>query len=271
MTEPTNAEAIKATIRAGYGQIARGSGSCCGGQTACGSAGTVNFGPGYDGVAGYEPEADLGLGCGLPTVEAAIVSGETVLDLGSGAGNDVFIAAKLVGSDGRVIGLDMTEDMVTLARRNAERLGHRNVEFVLGEIEHIPLPEGEVDLVLSNCVLNLVPNKAAAFAEIHRVLKPGGRFALSDVVLEGQLPAGLAAASELYVACVAGALQREEYLAAITGAGFEAVQVRQSHEIALPAALVAAELGQDGAEAFQASGVRILSVTLTGRRAGALN
>jgi SAM-dependent methyltransferase len=226
----------------------------------------VNFSPGYDGVPGYVPAADLGLGCGLPTTEAAIVPGETVLDLGSGAGNDVFIASSLVGPTGRAIGLDMTIDMVELARRNAVQLGRQNVEFIHGEIEHMPVPDGGIDLVVSNCVLNLVPDKATAFAEIHRVLKPGGRFAISDVVLQGQLPAGLVTASQLYVGCVSGAMQQDDYLATITGAGFSGVQVRRSHEITLPAAVIADVLGPDGAAAFAASGVGILSITVTGHR-----
>ena len=226
----------------------------------------VSFSEGYDKVDGYVADADLGLGCGLPTEEALIKPGETVLDLGSGAGNDVFIASSLVGDTGRVIGLDMTEDMVVRARENATKLGRANVEFVHGEIESIPLPDGEIDLVVSNCVLNLVPNKAKAFGEIHRVTKPGGRFAISDVVLRGELPTNLAEASLMYVGCVAGAQQEAEYLATIAEAGFQNIEVEKSREIKLPTGLVAKVLGEDGAAEFLASGVKIMSITVTARR-----
>ena len=257
---------IKDMVKDGYGSIARHGGSCCGPQGECDNLSGVSFNVGYDTVAGYVADADLGLGCGLPTEEAFIKPGETVLDLGSGAGNDVFIASTLVGDKGRVIGLDMTADMVVRARENAGKLGRTNVEFVHGEIESIPLPDGEIDLVVSNCVLNLVPNKARAFAEIHRVIKPGGRFAISDVVLHGELPADLAEASLMYVGCVAGAQQEADYLATIAGAGFRDIAVEKSREIRLPDAVVVNVLGADGAAEFLASGVKIMSITVTGKR-----
>ena len=270
MNEKTNSprrpEQIKQLVREGYGEIARSGASCCGPAGLGDSGCATNFADSYDGLDGYAPEADLGLGCGLPTNDGFIRPGETVLDLGSGAGNDAFVASALVGATGRVIGLDMTADMVARARANAVRLGRTNVEFVQGEIEDIPLPDASVDLVVSNCVLNLVPDKAAAFAEIHRVLKPGGRFAISDVVLDGELPPGLAAASLLYVGCVAGAQQEPDYLAAIAAAGLVEVAVPKRREISLPDDLVARELGAEGAAAFAASGVKILSITVTGRR-----
>jgi arsenite methyltransferase len=255
---------IKELVKDGYGAIARTGGSCCGPANMCDDLSCGSFSEGYEKVAGYEADADLGLGCGLPTEDAFIKPGETVLDLGSGAGNDVFIASTLVGAEGRVIGLDMTEDMVARARENASQLGRTNVEFVHGEIEDIPLPDDEIDLVVSNCVLNLVPNKAKAFGEVHRVLKPGGRFAISDVVLQGELPAALAEASLMYVGCVAGAQQEDEYLATIEAAGFRDVVVQKSREIQLPDGIVAQVLGTDEAAEFVASGVKIMSITVVG-------
>ncbi len=257
---------IKEMVKDGYGDIARTGGSCCEPQSSCDNLSGISFSSGYDKVAGYEADADLGLGCGLPTEEAFIKRGETVLDLGSGAGNDVFIAGTLVGAEGRVIGLDMTGEMVARAQENAKKLGRTNVEFIHGEIEEIPLPDAGVDLVVSNCVLNLVPNKEKAFAEIHRVLKPGGRFAISDVVLHGELPPVLAEASLLYVGCVAGAQQEDEYLATIAGAGFNDIVVQKSREIELPDGVVTEVLGTEGAAEFVASGVKIMSITVVGRR-----
>jgi len=262
----SNPHEIKEMVKQGYGDIARSGGSCCGPKNACDELGGISFSEGYQQLEGYVADADLGLGCGLPTEAALIKPGETVLDLGSGAGNDVFIASTLVGDKGKVIGLDMTADMVDRARQNAEKLGRSNVEFVLGDIENMPLPDAEVDLVVSNCVLNLVPDKAAAFAEIHRVLKPGGRFAISDVVLQGALPPALAEASLLYVGCVAGAQQEAEYLATIAAAGFQDIVVQKSREIQLPDGVVAAALGTAGTGAFEAAGVKILSITVVAQR-----
>jgi SAM-dependent methyltransferase len=257
---------IKELVQEGYGDIARRGGSCCGPQSCGDNLSGISFSDGYEKLDGYVAEADLGLGCGLPTEEAFIKPGETVLDLGSGAGNDVFIASKLVTEQGRVVGLDMTAEMVKRATANAIRLGRTNVEFVHGDIEDMPLPDATFDLVVSNCVLNLVPDKAAAFAEIRRVLKPGGRFAISDIVLQGDLPPSLAEASLMYVGCVAGAQQQDEYLATITAAGFEKIKVMKSREIRLPDSVVKTVLGADGATAFAASGVKILSITVVGMR-----
>lgn len=248
-----------------YGDIARGrAGSCCGPTSCCGPDLQVDFADDYGGLDGYAPEADLGLGCGLPVPHAGIREGDTVLDLGSGAGNDVFVARSLVGETGRVIGVDMTADMVTLARENAARLGADNAEFHLGEIENLPLPDGEVDVAVSNCVLNLVPDKAAAFAEIRRVLRPGGHFCISDVVLQGELPAELAEAAMLYSGCVAGAMQKDDYLAVIAAAGFRDVEVVAAKEIVLPDAFVRDAAGESGLNAWRAAGVKILSITVTG-------
>jgi arsenite methyltransferase len=262
-------EQIKEIVKRKYGEIAKQEGSCCG--TVCGPGcgpgdPGVNFSEGYDQLAGYAPDADLGLGCGLPTETAGIKNGDTVLDLGSGAGNDIFVARAEAGSEGRLIGLDMAPEMVEKAKANAQRLGCENVEFILGEIEEIPLSADEVDVVVSNCVLNLVPNKAAAFAEVYRVLKPGGHFSISDIVLEGVLPEALEKAAIAYVGCVAGAQQKEEYLRTIEEAGFVNVDVLKSRVIELPVPMLESILGAEEAKGFLDSGVRVLSVTVWGQK-----
>jgi len=177
--------------------------------------------------------ANLGLGCGNPLALEAMKPGEVVLDLGSGAGFDAFLAAARVGAEGKVIGVDMTADMLARARENAVKGGYDNVEFRLGEIEHLPVLDATVDVVISNCVINLVPDKNVAFAEAFRVLKPGGRLMVHDIVLEAELPAAIRESAAAYANCVAGAMLREEYLAAIRDAGFENVEVRESAQFPL--------------------------------------
>ena len=196
---------------------------CC---SCCSTTGTyTSFSEDYSKLAGYAASADLKLGCGVPTEAARIKPGDTVLDLGSGAGNDAFVARSLVGEKGKVIGLDMTEAMIEKAERNAHTLGYSNVEFQLGEIEQMPLSDGTIDVVISNCVLNLVPDKRKAFSEILRVLRKGGHFAVSDMVLGRPLPEELKQAPELYAGCVAGAVMKKEYLQIIEDTGFKNVQV----------------------------------------------
>lgn len=195
--------------------------------------------------------SDLGLGCGTPTRFADLRPGEVVLDLGSGAGVDVFLAAKLVGPEGRVIGVDMTPEMIARARVNAAQAGFANVEFRLGEIEALPVADGSVDVVLSNCVINLVPDKARAFAELHRALKSGGRFSISDIVSFGDVPAEVREDAGLWASCIAGALDKAEYLAAIEGAGFEQVQVHHLEEYSQ----------------FRGDGYGFASITVGGRKA----
>jgi arsenite methyltransferase len=224
------------------------------------------IGDSYAGVAGRLAEADLHLGCGVPTRQAALQPGETVLDLGSGAGNDVFIARHEVGPEGRVIGVDMTPEMVARARGNAGKLGVANVEFRLGEIERLPIEAGSVDVVISNCVLNLRPDKAPAFAETFRVLRPGGRFCVSDIVATGELPEGVRTAAALYVGCIGGALPEADYLGLIRAAGFTAVRVAEAKPIELPDEALAAHLTGDELSAFRASGVMLKSVTVAGRK-----
>jgi arsenite methyltransferase len=274
-----NEEELKEIVREKYGQLARdGGGSCCGTTSCCGTAdgkeakqgkgGFVDFSEDYQRLDGYVAEADMGLGCGIPTEVAGLKAGQTVLDLGSGAGNDVFVARKSVGGTGRVIGVDMTADMIKKARENAARLAYANVDFRLGEIEALPVEGGTVDRVLSNCVLNLVPDKRRAFAEIHRVLKPSGRFAISDVVIEGEFPEALRQAAELYVGCVSGAMDKTAYLDLIRAAGFRNVEVAKEKAIAVPRDLLAAYLTPEERDVYARSGLRVLSVTVTAEKPG---
>ncbi len=224
---------IKEHVRKRYSEFARKQTSCCGPQTSCcGGSNTAEEISSHIGYSAEEmkavPEgANLGLGCGNPVALAALKEGHTVLDLGSGAGFDCFLAARQVGPEGRVIGVDMTADMVDKARKNAEKGGLDNVEFRLGEIEHLPVEADTVDVIISNCVINLVPDKAQAFRETLRVLKPGGRLMISDLVLNGELPAPLQASLEAYVGCIAGASQKNDYLGLMEEAGFTEVEILQ--------------------------------------------
>lgn len=251
MLIPTEHVAIKTVVRDKYARIARQEESCCGDSCSM-------IGDAYDGLEGYVAEADLSLGCGLPTEHADLAPGQTVLDLGSGAGLDAFVARWIVGPNGRVLGLDFTEDMVGKARSNARSLGYDNVEFYLGDIEKMPFEAASVDVILSNCVLNLVPDKAAAFAEMYRVLRPGGHYCISDVVWEGRMPDSLRRSMEHDVGCVAGAMQRAAYLEALNACGFADVQVVTQRPIAVPAEIAARE--------DSAAVGNILSVTVTGRK-----
>ncbi|MBM3331770.1 arsenite methyltransferase [candidate division WOR-3 bacterium] len=222
---------VKRVVREGYAKVAKGSGSCCGPQSSCcGTAPTaedVSRRVGYsDAELAAAPEgANLGLGCGNPVALASLREGEVVLDLGSGAGFDCFLAAKKVGSRGRVIGVDMTPEMLEKARENARKTGVANVEFRLGEIENLPVADGSVDAVISNCVINLAPDKARVFAEAFRALKPGGRLMVSDLVLTAPLPKVVQESVAAYVGCLAGASLKDEYLRAIEQAGFEKIHV----------------------------------------------
>jgi len=222
---------VKKIVREGYARIARGGGSCCSsGSSCCGSTGiteSISKKIGYsDEELTSVPEgANLGLGCGNPVALAALKEGDVVLDLGSGAGFDCFLAANKVGSGGRVIGVDMTPDMLEKARENAHKGGYTNVEFRLGEIEHLPVPDSHVDVIISNCVINLSPDKPAVFNEAFRVLKPGGRLMVSDIVLLNELPDFIKSSVAAYVGCVSGAMIKEDYLGAIKSAGFKDVSI----------------------------------------------
>lgn len=232
---------IKKIVREGYGKIAKAESSCCIPRPAESSCCAPAVGD-LEGVArskelgreiGYSDKelesvpdgANLGLGCGNPVALASLKEGEIVLDLGSGAGFDCFLAAGRVGTSGMVIGVDMTPEMVDKARLNAEKGGYKNVEFRLGEIENLPTADGSVDVVISNCVINLVPDKRRVFSETYRVLKPGGRMMISDLVLTKELPAHIRESVEAYVGCLAGAMMRDDYIGCIEDAGFEDVRV----------------------------------------------
>ena len=221
-------EGIRKTVRERYGQRAQARTSCCGtSQSCCGSVKSPSQALGYteQQLSAIPEGADLGLGCGNPTALASLVEGETVLDIGSGAGIDCFLAAQAVGPSGRAIGVDMTAEMIDRARENARVNGIENVEFRLGEIEHLPVADGSVDVVISNCVVNLSPDKPQVFRDTFRALKPGGRMLLSDIVLLRELPDAIRESIEAYVGCVAGASMKANYLAAIEEAGFEDVEV----------------------------------------------
>ena len=250
-------DAVRTSVREKYAAVALGDGfgastSCCG-PAGCGTpadlAGGIQFiGDDYAAVDGYLAEADLGLGCGVPTDLAGLASGQTV------------------GETGRVLGVDMTPEMVAKARTNARTMGYTNVEFRLGEIEALPVETGTVDVVVSNCVLNLVPDKARAFAETFRVLKPGGHFCVSDVVTRGALPEAVRRSAELYAGCVAGAVDEADYLAGLRAAGFENVEVAVAREVAVPDAALAGVLDAEAVAAFRQSGAGLWSVTVRGAR-----
>jgi len=257
---------LKQIVKSKYAEIARQSKeqnetSCCRASGGC-TNDTAVMAEDYAQLTGYVAEADLGLGCGLPTEYAHIKEGDTVLDLGSGAGNDCFVARSIVGESGKVIGVDMTEVMIQKARQNAVKLGYGNVEFRLGEIEDLPLAGNRVDVVVSNCVLNLVPNKEKAFAETYRVLKPGGHFSISDIVLSGQLPEGLQQDAAMYAGCVSGAIGQEDYLDLIGKAGFVNIQVQKRRRITLPEEILLGYLSPEDLENFKRGGTGIFSVTV---------
>jgi arsenite methyltransferase len=264
----SNAEELKKIVKDKYSEIALQSkeqnvASCCG-ATGCGTVDYAIFAESYTQLEGYNPEADLGLGCGVPTEFARIKAGDTVLDLGSGAGNDCFVSRALVGENGKVIGVDMTEAMIAKARENAAKLDFLNVEFRQGEIEDLPIAANRADVVISNCVLNLVPNKRKAFAETFRVLKPGGHFSISDVVLVGDLPEDLVQASEMYAGCVSGAIQKEEYLNIIREAGFTNITVQKEKAIQVPDEILQDYLSAEAISQFRNSDTGIFSITVYG-------
>ena len=263
---------IKETVKEKYSEIAKQSkeqnaSSCCG----AGSCSTVDyavFSENYNQLDGYVPDADLGLGCGLPTQFAKIKKGDTVIDLGSGAGNDCFVAQAITGESGKVIGIDMTEAMIEKARENAEKLGFNNVEFRFGDIEKIPVADNRADVVVSNCVLNLVPDKRKAFQEIFRILKPNAHFSISDVVLVGNLPQSIQEASEMYVGCVSGALQKSEYLEIIKEAGFVNYNVQKEKLITLPDDILSDYLSPQQINEYKNSQVGIYSITVYAEKPG---
>ncbi|MBL7856554.1 MAG: arsenite methyltransferase [Cyclobacteriaceae bacterium] len=260
-------EQIKEMVKEKYSQIADQSreinaSSCCGASCGCNTIDAAIMAEDYTKMPGYNPAADLGLGCGLPTEFAQIKEGDVVVDLGSGAGNDCFVARSVVGATGKVIGIDMTDKMIEKARANAEKLGFNNVEFRHGDIERMPITSNAADVVVSNCVLNLVPDKKKAFDETYRILKPGGHFSVSDIVLDGNLPDNLLKAAELYAGCVSGAIQKDEYLNVIKEAGFKNISIQKERKIMLPNEILREYLSDDETLAFHSSGLNILSITV---------
>lgn len=221
----------------------------------------------YNNVDGYNPDADLGLGCGLPTQFAKINTGDVVVDLGSGAGNDAFIARHETGESGKVIGIDFSEAMVEKARINARARSFNNVEFMHGDIENIPLQANVADIVVSNCVLNLVPDKDKVFTEIYRILKTGAHFSISDIVLVGELPEEIKNAAEMYAGCVAGAIQKDQYLAVIEKAGFKNIVIQKEKIINIPDQVLSDYLSDDQIMAFRQSGTGIFSITVYAEKA----
>jgi SAM-dependent methyltransferase len=265
------AETIKNLVREKYGEIAlqdktTNETTCCG-SGAAGGTYTI-MADSYANLPGYNPDADLGLGCGLPTEFAHILPGDTVLDLGSGAGNDAFVARAETGATGKVLGVDFTPAMIQKARANADKLGFNNVEFRQGDIEDLPVSDQTVDVVVSNCVLNLVLDKAKVFSEIARVLRSGGHFSISDVVLVGDLPDSLRNAAEMYAGCVSGAIQLDEYLELARKAGFENVTVQKQKPILIPDNILLEYVTANELEEFVASGTGIFSVTVFAEKPG---
>lgn len=254
-----SSQEIKQIVKDKYNELAVADESCCG-------ATTLSIGESYNEVDGHFKDADLDLGCGLPTEYAGILPGATVVDLGSGAGNDVFIARKEAGPTGRVIGIDMAESMHEKAVRNLVKLGYDNVEFRLGEIEDVPLRDGVADVVVSNCVFNLVPSKMNAFSETYRILKKGGHFSIADVVTKGEMPAELREQAELYVGCVSGAIDIDDYVKIIEDAGFEDVNIVKERMIDLSPEMLGEYLTSNQIQEFKNAGMGIFSITVNARK-----
>jgi arsenite methyltransferase len=258
---------IKDMVKEKYGAIAlqskrQNQSSCCGSGCGCSDADFSVMAEDYAKLPGYVPDADLALGCGLPTEYASIKPGDTVVDLGSGPGNDCFIARSIVGETGRVIGIDMTEAMIEKARANASKLGFSTVEFRLGDIEAIPIDNAAADVVVSNCVMNLVPDKQKAFAETFRILKRGGHFSISDIVLRGELPDDLRREAALYAGCISGAVQKEEYLHIIKEAGFVNIKIQKERRIEIPNEILSRLLSLDQWRQFEENQIGIFSITV---------
>ncbi len=259
-------EQLKEIVRKKYSEIAlqdkeTNMSSCCG-AGGCSTEVYNIMSDDYSTLKGYNADADLGLGCGLPTEYARIKKGDVVVDLGSGAGNDCFIARHETGDTGKVIGIDFTPAMIDKARQNAEARGFNNVEFRQGDIEKMPITSNAADVIVSNCVLNLVPNKDAVIKEIYRVLKPGGHFSISDVVLLGALPTGLRKDAEMYAGCVSGAIQKEVYLELIQSNGFENITIQKEKVITIPDDILKNYLSPEEILSLKMGSLGIFSITV---------
>ncbi len=264
-------EDLKFIVQEKYGQIAQQSllneqTSCCGTSGCCGELEFSMIGDEYVNVKGHNADADLGLGCGIPTQFANIKEGNSVLDLGSGAGNDCFVARAIVGETGKVTGIDFTDAMLEKARTNNAKLGYTNVEFIQGDIEEMPLGDSLFDVIVSNCVLNLVPDKQKAFSEIYRVLKPGGHFCVSDVVIKGKLPEQLQKDAEMYAGCVSGAIEINEYINIIKNTGFLNITIHKKKDIVIPVEILKNYMGTDELELFRKGDTGIYSITISAEK-----
>ncbi|MBK8505139.1 MAG: arsenite methyltransferase [Saprospiraceae bacterium] len=252
---------LKSMVREKYASIAKNpsQGGCC--DSSCDGIEYSFIGEEYSDKNGYVADADLGLGCGLPTEFAKIKPGDTVVDLGSGAGNDCFIARAETGPEGKVIGLDFTPEMIDRARKNADKMGFKNVTFFEGEIDKNPLDDAIADVVVSNCVFNLIPNRHRAFAETFRIIKPGGHFSISDVIIVGEIPLELRDEAELYAGCVSGALEKSDYLKIIESVGFKNIKIQKEKQIEIPENILNQFLTPEKSELWKASKVGIFSMT----------
>jgi SAM-dependent methyltransferase len=263
---------LKQIVKDRYAKIAlqdkvENASSCCGATTPSNKVYNIMM-EDYTNMEGYLEDADLGLGCGLPTQFAKIMEGDTVIDLGSGAGNDCFVARHETGVSGKVIGIDFTPIMIKKARENTEKLGYNNVEFREGDIDNMPVSDNVTDVVVSNCVLNLVPEKQKVIKEIHRVLKPGGHFSISDIVLVGDLPEQLKQDAEMYAGCIAGAIQKEDYLQHIKNAGFKNVTIQKEKTIEIPDDILSKYLSEGQMSEFKMGTTGIFSITVYAEKSG---
>lgn len=265
-------EDLKNIVKDRYSKIALqdkavNASSCCGATAPSNKVYNIMMDD-YSEVEGYNKEADLGLGCGLPTEFAHINKGDTVIDLGSGAGNDCFVARHEAGETGKVIGIDFTEAMINKARKNAEKMGYNNVEFRFGDIDDMPVSDNVADVIVSNCVLNLVPDKEKVIKEIYRVLKPGGHFSISDIVLVGDLPEALRKDAEMYAGCVAGAIQKSEYLGYIEALGFTNITLQEEKMITIPDDILINYLTPEEMEDIESKNMGIFSITVYAEKPG---
>jgi SAM-dependent methyltransferase len=259
MKELESPEKIKQAVKEKYSNIARSSSTCCGDDSDL-----IKVNDNYEQLKGYNKDADLQLGCGVPTEFAGIMEGNVVVDLGAGAGNDVFVSRALVGESGKVIGIDFSEEMLLKAFKNLSKTGFKNIDFKLGEIEDLPIEEKTADVVISNCVLNLVPDKEEAFTEIYRILKDNGHFCVSDIVVEGDMPEEIRKDASLYVGCISGAIQKNEYISIIEKVGFKNIEIKRSKTNTIPDEILDKHLDINEKDKLLNSGFGIYSITVVG-------
>jgi arsenite methyltransferase len=261
---------LKIIVQEKYSEVVTGSKKAASTRACCGQCDCdtdwMSLTDRYKTLPGYHADADFGLGCGIPTQYANISRGQHVLDLGSGAGNDCFVVRSLVGDNGKVTGIDFTDAMVEKANVNLQKLGYTNIEFIKGDIENMPLSDNSFDVVISNCVLNLVPDKEKSYKEIYRVLKQNGHFCISDIVLKGTLPKKIQEAAEMYAGCVSGATNKENYLEIIRSAGFKDIEIKNENEIQIPDKILASYLNNSEIETYNNSGASIFSITVTAKK-----